>query len=112
MPTANAPSRIDVPTSTHFVAGLHRTTTDDVTLFDDELVPPTHRGELADLRTMLARAGNTARRERAPKLGVSELSDAELHAALVERSKSWAEVRPEWGLARNASLIVAPLNGG
>ncbi|HSO33084.1 MAG TPA: putative inorganic carbon transporter subunit DabA, partial [Labilithrix sp.] len=49
-----------------------------------------------------------ARRERAPKLGLGELPDTSLHAAVVERSRNWAEVRPEWGLAGNATFIVAP----
>ena len=99
---------IAIPTTTHFVAALHDATTDDVALFDETTVPTTHRHELAELRSALTRASTVARRERAPRLGLGELSDAELHAAAVERSRSWAEVRPEWGLAGNAAFIVAP----
>lgn len=99
---------IAIPTTTRFIAGLHNTTTDDVTLFDDDAVPEMHRRELTDLRAALARASAAARRERAPKLGLDRLADTELHAAVVERAKNWAEVRPEWGLAGNASFIVAP----
>lgn len=104
---------IEIPATTQFVAALHNTTTDDVTLFEREqgegaAVSPTYPREIADLRATLARAGVTARRERAPKLGLGDLADAELHAAVIERSRNWAEVRPEWGLAGNASLIVAP----
>lgn len=93
---------ITIPSTTQFVPGLHNTTTDDVQLFD---VADADRQQLAD---MLARAGTVARRERAPKLGLNDLSDEELHAAVVERSKNWAEVRPEWGLANNATFIIAP----
>ena len=99
---------IEIPTTTQFVAGLHNTTTDDVALFDESAVPATHSREIADLRATLERASTVTRRERAPKLGLGELSDAELHAAVVERSRNWAEVRPEWGLAGNATFIVAP----
>jgi uncharacterized protein YbcC (UPF0753/DUF2309 family) len=99
---------IEVPSATRFVGGLHNTTTDDVTLFDQAMVPETHRGELAGLQAMLDRASSAARRERAPSLGLEALSDPELHAAVIERSKNWAEVRPEWGLAGNATFIVAP----
>lgn len=93
---------IGIPEATVFVAGLHNTTTDDVTLFD---VSDETRGALAGL---LARASVAARRDRAPRLGLEALSDERLHAAVIERSRSWAEVRPEWGLAGNATFIVAP----
>ena len=53
---------------------------------------------------MLERASVTTRRERAPRLGLGELSDAKLHAAVVKRARNWAEVRPEWGLAGNAAV--------
>jgi hypothetical protein len=99
---------IEIPTTTQFVAALHNTTTDDVALFDESAVSTTHARELAELRATLEHASTTARRERAPKLGLGELSDAALHAAVVERSRNWAEVRPEWGLAGNATFIVAP----
>ncbi|NUO49702.1 MAG: DUF2309 domain-containing protein, partial [Polyangiaceae bacterium] len=99
---------IEIPQTTRFVAGLHNTTTDEVTLYDEKAILETHHGDLTSLRVALDRASIAARRERAPKLGLGELSDAELRTAVVERSLNWAEVRPEWGLAGNATLIVAP----
>jgi len=99
---------IEIPTTTRFVAALHNTTTDEVALFDVAAAATEHGHELDALRATLASAGSVARRERAPKLGLGSLSDEELHAAVVERSKNWAEVRPEWGLAGNAAFIVAP----
>ncbi len=99
---------IDIPASTRFVGALHNTTTDHVTLFDESAIATTHARELAELRGCLDRASNTARHERAPDLGLGDLSNDALRAALVERSLNWAEVRPEWGLAGNASFIIAP----
>jgi uncharacterized protein YbcC (UPF0753/DUF2309 family) len=99
---------IEIPATTQFVAALHTTTTDDVTLFDEASIASTHEGELHTLRGTLSHAGIVARRARAARLGLSELSDADLYAAVVERSKNWAEVRPEWGLAGNATFLVAP----
>lgn len=99
---------ITIPETTHFVGALHDTTTDVVTLFDEDAVPASHRDDLAAARAKLTRAGTLARRERAPKLGLEELPDAELFRAVVERSKNWAEVRPEWGLAGNATFVIAP----
>jgi uncharacterized protein YbcC (UPF0753/DUF2309 family) len=92
---------IDVPETTTFIGALHNTTTDEVTLFDQAT-------DLADVRAMLERAGAATRRERAPRLGLGDLSDEKLHAAMVRRARNWAEVRPEWGLAGNAALIIAP----
>jgi uncharacterized protein YbcC (UPF0753/DUF2309 family) len=99
---------IEVPTTTHFVGALHNTTTDDVTLFDEGAGSATHQTDLADARAMLDRASVVTRRERAPKLGLEDLSDAKLHVAAVRRARNWAEVRPEWGLAGNAVFIIAP----
>lgn len=99
---------IEIPTTTLFVGALHNTTTDEVRLFVEDADPTTHQADLAEVRAALDRASVIARRERAPKLGLGDLSDAELHAAVVKRARNWAEVRPEWGLAGNAAFIVAP----
>jgi uncharacterized protein len=99
---------ITVPASTFFVGALHNTTTDEVTLFADGAGTRTHVGDLDSARTLLHRAGIATRRERAPRLGLADLTDDKLHAAVVKRATNWAEVRPEWGLAGNAAFIVAP----
>jgi uncharacterized protein YbcC (UPF0753/DUF2309 family) len=99
---------IEVPASTFFVGALHNTTTDEVTLFPEGAGARTHQVDLADAQAVLDRAGVTTRRERAPRLGLGDLSDEKLHAAVVKRATNWAEVRPEWGLAGNAVFIVAP----
>ena len=88
---------IEIPATTRFVAGLHNTTTDHVALFEEGAIASTHARDLGNLRAGLDRASIAARRERAPRLGLEELSDSELRAAVVERSVNWAEVRPEWG---------------
>jgi uncharacterized protein YbcC (UPF0753/DUF2309 family) len=99
---------ISIPASTLFLGALHNTTTDDVTLFDEGAGAASHAAELAALVEVLHRASAATRRERAPKLGLAELSDAKLHAAVVKRARNWAEVRPEWGLAGNAMFLIAP----
>ena len=65
----------DVPERTHFLAALHNTTTDEVELFDTDLVPASHVNDLAFLRKALAEAGRRARAERAPSLGLAHLAD-------------------------------------
>ena len=101
---------LHIPASTHFIAALHDTTLDEVTLFDRDLVPAGHRDDLAALERALAAAGVLARRERAGALGLGALAErpTELHAALRARATDWAQTRPEWGLADNAGFIVAP----
>jgi hypothetical protein len=98
---------IHIPSDTSFLAGLHNTTTDDVTIFDIDELPGTHRLDIEDLQAALCTAAKSARRERAASLGLDGTApnfDKQVHA----RSRDWAQVRPEWGLAGNAAFIAAP----
>lgn len=99
-----------IPASTWFVAGLHDTVTDEVTLYDTTTLPTSHAADLAALRAALDAAGTLARRERAPRLGLAPVAadDTRLLAAMRRRAADWSEVRPEWGLARNAAFVIAP----
>jgi uncharacterized protein YbcC (UPF0753/DUF2309 family) len=94
-----------IPDDTWFVPGVHDTTTDVVELFDDD-VPASHRGALEELAGELAVAGERARHERAPRLGIVGRTDVD--RAVRRRSTDWAQVRPEWGLAGCHSFIAAP----
>ena len=92
---------IIVPTDTVFVAALHDTTTDTVALYESDLAtPPT---SLDQIRGWLDQAGMLARTERAIRL-----PGANSGSALPARSRDWAEVRPEWGLAGCQAFIAAP----
>ncbi|MDX2277217.1 MAG: DUF2309 domain-containing protein [Hyphomonadaceae bacterium] len=97
---------IDIPDDTHFVAGLHDTTTDEVALFDRDAAPTTHRAELDRLTHSLKAAARLARGERARLLGVGD--GANVDAAIKARGRDWSQVRPEWGLAGNKAFIAAP----
>ncbi|MBC7365240.1 MAG: DUF2309 family protein, partial [Undibacterium sp.] len=99
---------LHLPADIWCVAGLHHTTSDDVTLFELERVPPTHATDVEVLRLALARAGESARRERAPALGLAATPLSALTAAVRARADDIAQVRPEWGLANNAAILVAP----
>jgi hypothetical protein len=91
---------IDIPVDTRFVAALHDTTTDEVHCF------PQHSGDLdIALCNWLEVAAEQARQERAPALG---LSQQQTKRSVLQRSRDWSQVRPEWGLAGNHSFIVAP----
>ena len=92
---------ITLPEDTMFVAGLHDTTTDAVTLYED--TPSLeHDADIAQARVWLERAGVQARTERALTLPGATA------ATVAARAQNWAEVRPEWGLAGCAAFIAAP----
>lgn len=101
---------VAIPEATRFVAGLHDTTTDDVTLFDVDTLPTRLRDTLGALRIALAEAGRRARAERAPSLGLGALvaDPAALAEAIRRRGTDWAQPRPEWALAGNAAFVIAP----
>ncbi|MGF1507976.1 MAG: YbcC family protein [Myxococcota bacterium] len=95
---------IQIPEHTRFVAGLHNTTTDQVTLFDfDGQADETIR----KIWTWLQEAGHRTRTERLPGLTRGETERVDAHQEVLKRSRDWSEVRPEWGLARNAAFIAA-----
>ncbi|MCC5976150.1 MAG: DUF2309 domain-containing protein [Rubellimicrobium sp.] len=89
---------ITLPEDTVFVAGLHDTTTDRITLFD---AAPDTPG-LSETHNWLARAGALARTERALTL------PGATPTTVAARARDWAEVRPEWGLAGCAAFVAAP----
>lgn len=97
---------IHIPHDTWFLGALHDTTTDEVTLFDLDLVPIDFAAQVSALELWLAEAGRRARAERAGPLGLAGAADVD--QAVRARSRDWAQVRPEWGLAGNAAFIAAP----
>lgn len=92
---------LSLPEDTLFVAGLHDTVTDKVTLYRDTAAPD-HAADLDQAQAWLAAAGTLARTERALRLPGAR------QATLARRAADWAEVRPEWGLAGCAAFIAAP----
>jgi uncharacterized protein YbcC (UPF0753/DUF2309 family) len=96
-------SGLEIPSDTLFVAALHDTTTDQVTLFAEDQPSPAHEGDIGQATTWLAAAGELARAERAYRL--PRAGDGK---AIAKRSRDWAETRPEWGLAGCNAFIAAP----
>lgn len=94
---------IDVPDSTLFIAALHDTTTDFVTLYDPDADTAKHGQDIAAIRTWLESAGKTARSERALRLPRAANEDS-----IPNRAQNWSEIRPEWGLAGCNAFIAAP----
>ncbi len=100
---------ITIPGPTFFVPAEHDTATDTFSFFDLHRLPADHAPALAQLRRDLARAGAGLAAERLADLDPAGKGPRRDPLSAVHyRSADWAEIQPEWGLARNASFIVGP----
>ncbi|PSF12162.1 DUF2309 domain-containing protein [Marinobacter fuscus] len=97
---------IVLPETTRVLAAEHCTVTDQVRVFDADALPEGSARILDTLKQKLAAAGTHCRRERATVLGLKGETDVGLLAELKRRTRNWAEVRPEWGLANNAAMVI------
>ena len=95
-----------IPQDTVFLACQHDTTTDCVAIFNREDMAGASESALASIERQLAQAGKLTRAERARRLPGVESGNVD--DAIVWRSKDWAELRPEWGLAGCSVFVVAP----
>lgn len=95
-----AEKNILIPEDTLFIAAEHDTTTDEIHFLESS---STKEGEkkIEELQKICKRAAEKNVKERSPSMGVKP-------QRIIEKSCHWAEVRPEWGLAKNGSFIVAP----
>ncbi|CAM3407381.1 hypothetical protein AEQU2_01836 [Aequorivita lipolytica] len=93
---------IEIPKDTVFIGAEHNTTTDEIVIFDAD-VPPVQTSAIQNLKVNLAKAQDNATAERLNKKNKNKsVSQAQSNA------NNWSETRPEWGLAKNASFIIAP----
>lgn len=95
---------IVIPEDTLFLACLHDTTTDEITIYNERDVAAERMAALAEVKASLAKAGQAARSERALRMAIDKNQDKEI----IARSKDWSQVRPEWGLAGCEAFVVAP----
>ncbi|GAA0838949.1 YbcC family protein [Marinobacter szutsaonensis] len=98
---------IRIPDYCWALAAEHCTVTDRVRIIGRDRVPDSHLIRLEELERALAEAGHETRRERATSLGLNGTTDEQLEQELSRRTRNWAEIRPEWGLANNAAIIFA-----
>ncbi len=99
----------DIPDDAWFVPALHNTTTDEISLFDLELMPSTHLVYLDRLRKGLTAASRLCAQERLPSLQIQHKPQDEPAAAqrfMQRNALDWSQVRPEWGLSGNAYFII------
>jgi len=96
---------ISIPDDTHFLACLHDTTTDEISILNTRNIPDTHTERYHVLSEKLKKASAATRQTRSARFQfLGKNKDAEI----INRSKDWAQTRPEWGLAGCGSFIIAP----
>lgn len=96
-----------IPQSTHFLAAEHNTTADEVEIYSADTHDLSFEKKIQKLKDDLKAAGRINSQQRSKDMGFNaDENKSAKHTKL--RSIDWAQVRPEWGLARNASFIVAP----
>ena len=105
--TGLAERGIRIPDFTLAVAAEHCTVTDRVSILDKDRVPDSYLSRLLTLENGFAEAAKRTRRERAAALKLTGRDDEALLQSMVRRTVNWAEPRPEWGLANNASIVFA-----
>lgn len=101
-------SGIEIPPKTQFLAAAHNTTTDAVELFT-HLLPdqPSLLEPLKRIQKDLEYARQDNFNWRMQWLQNSDSLSDKLDFERW-RSEDWAQVRPEWGLAKNHAIIIAP----
>lgn len=98
-------ANICIPNDTTFLACLHDTTTDEVSIYNENDVPINQEEALAKIKKSLKLAGHAARLERSLRLSPT---GNDVSKSIIARSKDWSQVRPEWGLAGCSAFVVAP----
>jgi len=99
---------ITIPDDAWFVPALHNTTTDEVEMYDLDLLPSSHPVYLDRLQNGLIAARRLCAQERIPELDfISETpSSIDADKQALRNAMDWSQVRPEWGLSRNAYFII------
>lgn len=93
---------IFIPDDTIFLAAEHNTTTDAVIFYQQKMTTDQQqkRRVLIQMLELAKKTNNKARQQDFGENGEGQ--------TVTQRSQDWAQVRPEWGLAKNAAFIVGP----
>ncbi|MCP5369373.1 MAG: DUF2309 domain-containing protein [Rickettsiaceae bacterium] len=93
---------INIPENTYFIAAEHNTTTDEVSLYGKNNI-----AGIDKLKADLIHARNANNKVRLQTLE-KKVKKSNAVYNIGRRSHDWAQIRPEWGLARNSAFIIAP----
>jgi uncharacterized protein YbcC (UPF0753/DUF2309 family) len=98
---------INIPEKTVFIASLHDTATDTITILNTSDVTPDVREYYDQLLEDLNTASENTRIERGVRFYQPDTDKA---FKLLNRNLDWGQTRPEWGLAKCSSFIIAARN--
>lgn len=99
---------VKIPLDTIFIACLHNTTTDEITIINENLLPNSKASEIAAFKKIFLQASSQTRIERLKRLSPKSNSIEKEENAIFNRASDWAQIRPEWGLAGCNAFIIAP----
>lgn len=106
--SALATRGLEIPADTIFIGGFHNTCNDEVTLFDTENIPDSHRKEFEEASHIISDTCDRNAHERCRRFISAPLtmsfSAARRHVE--GRAEDLAQTRPECGHASNAICIV------
>jgi uncharacterized protein YbcC (UPF0753/DUF2309 family) len=97
-----------IPADTFFVGGMHNTSSEKITFYDLDLVPPSHHEEFESVKSVIQQARERDAHERSRRFDSAPLTQTSSEALqhVEARAEDLGQVRPEWGHATNAISIV------
>lgn len=99
---------IAIPDETVFVGGMHNTSTEEMTFYDLDRLPETHRAEFDAARALIEQAAQRNAHERCRRFDSAPLTQsfAAARQHVEGRGEDLAQARPELGHATNAICII------
>lgn len=102
-----AQKEIIIPESTYFIAGEHNTTCDEIEVYKTKTDDARLKQKIKNLQKDLNASGKANNKSRSENLELHDNKNLNSINTKI-RSVDWAQVRPEWGLACNASFVIGP----
>ena len=97
---------ISIPKDTVFVAAEHITTLDELRFLYVPKLSDAAQEAYTCIEATMPKVSDKANAERISKLPDLNSYHKNPQAEAHHRAEDWSEVRPEWGLARNATFII------
>ena len=99
-----------IPEETLFIGCLHDTTTDEVRIINDKLIPSKSQDAVNDIMNSLRKASEKTRAERSLRFKMKSQNTTDIKNSFSRKATDWSETRPEWGLSGCNSFIIANRN--